>query len=650
MEQKISAIKINNHIMKIATKSKFISGGIKNRRSYNEAKNYTQLTPLYPGYGTHFTYIYVGTPPQRQSVIIDTGSHFTAFPCTGCYQCGAHTDSYWNPNNSSSINIQRCGNGQLCQISQSYAEGSSWQAYKVVDRLWVGGTSIFSVPTAVSFAVDFMFGCQTSETGLFRTQLADGIMGMSIADDTLPNQLVKQGISKSKIFALCFRVGGGIMTLGGVDQRLHNSSSSLIDYAQIISTRNGWFGVRIMDVSVVSTNGAVYPLKLSQSYFENSYSGPIIDSGTTITYLPSSIQTLFINTFNKVFGSNILIVNSINYIILTEAQLLKLPTVVFHLLSSTNGIIKVSMPYYSYLSYKGSNKYYFDISFGSSGITILGANFMTDHNVIFDSSNNRVGFAESSCDYDSITSNDDSTDNSSNDTPEDSPSYQPTNIPSLSPTILVPPQTDCSLTLVSSCSAPPCVNDTQKLEYGVTAWYSPCTNASIVYKACFINCTGSQTPDDGHDTSGTNTDTSSSNNTKVSSSNQPMIIIYIILGIVLFLIVLIALDTLYRQSIYKSNNKRFFFCFGSNSNNNQHRPTLWQRFPKLSTLRQSASHRFNAISKSATGNLTSRRDTSSSAGKIRNNNKSDFKQQRNQLLRDEENDGDDNIELNDLND
>ena len=40
--------------------------------------------PLHAGYGTHFAYLYVGTPPQRVSVILDTGSHWTAFPCTGC--------------------------------------------------------------------------------------------------------------------------------------------------------------------------------------------------------------------------------------------------------------------------------------------------------------------------------------------------------------------------------------------------------------------------------------------------------------------------------------------------------------------------------------------------------------------------------------
>lgn len=42
-----------------------------------------EIAPLYPGYGTHYAYIYVGTPPKRQSVIIDTGSHQTAFPCEG---------------------------------------------------------------------------------------------------------------------------------------------------------------------------------------------------------------------------------------------------------------------------------------------------------------------------------------------------------------------------------------------------------------------------------------------------------------------------------------------------------------------------------------------------------------------------------------
>jgi hypothetical protein len=56
--------------------------------------------PLFIGTGTHYANLYVGSPPQRVSVIVDTGSHHTAFPCSGCQSCGDHTDPYFNPSAS----------------------------------------------------------------------------------------------------------------------------------------------------------------------------------------------------------------------------------------------------------------------------------------------------------------------------------------------------------------------------------------------------------------------------------------------------------------------------------------------------------------------------------------------------------------------
>ena len=144
---------------------------------------------------------------------------------TGCSQCGNHVNPYWDIKNSTTATIPKCG-GNQCSISQSYSEGSSWKGYLVQDKFYVGAsntntiTNTNSVSTSSTssklLSVDFQFACQTYETGLFRTQLADGIMGMSISEDTLPAQLMKQKVTNTRIFALCYRVGGGIMTLGGV--------------------------------------------------------------------------------------------------------------------------------------------------------------------------------------------------------------------------------------------------------------------------------------------------------------------------------------------------------------------------------------------------------------------------------------------------
>ena len=68
--------------------------------------------PLFEGIGTHYAHIYVGTPPQRVSVIVDTGSHHTAFPCEGCSNCGTHTDAYYKPSASSSNKVRERGRGR----------------------------------------------------------------------------------------------------------------------------------------------------------------------------------------------------------------------------------------------------------------------------------------------------------------------------------------------------------------------------------------------------------------------------------------------------------------------------------------------------------------------------------------------------------
>lgn len=53
-------------------------------------------------------------------------------------------DPHFDPKQSSSSSIKSCGGeGKKCYFKQSYTEGSSWSAFKVRDKVWVGGN--FSV-------------------------------------------------------------------------------------------------------------------------------------------------------------------------------------------------------------------------------------------------------------------------------------------------------------------------------------------------------------------------------------------------------------------------------------------------------------------------------------------------------------------------
>jgi hypothetical protein len=136
---------------------------------------------------------------------VDTGSSVTAFACSECQDCGVpeyHIDALYDESMSTTFEKLSCseclegscGFSNECLIDVSYAEGSSWSAYEASDRCYVGGfhdrplqkdngTSTLDNLNplyAPNLAFDVKFGCQTAITGLFQTQLEDGIMGTNI--------------------------------------------------------------------------------------------------------------------------------------------------------------------------------------------------------------------------------------------------------------------------------------------------------------------------------------------------------------------------------------------------------------------------------------------------------------------------------------
>jgi len=329
----------------------------------------------------------VGSPPQRVSVIVDTGSHHTAFPCMGC-NCGKHMNELYDPKKSKSSKVKHIlppsflftsspgllkyllifahdnlsfkviecfgSSKNRCSFSQSYSEGSSWRAYKVSDVIWVGGSSLPMVPEADKLSSEFTFGCMESETGLFRGQIVDGIMGMSAAHDTLAFRLYSNKITRSRAFSMCFRVGGGVLTLGGLDTRLNYGD---MKYIRLIKG-SGWFTVRLLEVFIRSGKDKINVKSVdatSQKY--NSGKGCIVDSGTTDTYLPSSIAYQFNSIFKELSG-----MSYSNKPMEIKPEIFEnLPVIVFKFESTNGKPVYIEMPPESYSEQLDVNKYAFRI-------------------------------------------------------------------------------------------------------------------------------------------------------------------------------------------------------------------------------------------------------------------------------------------------
>jgi hypothetical protein len=144
------------------------------RRNQEQEKTLYETGALYQGYGTHYIDLWIGSPPQRQTVIVDTGSSVTAFPCGGCNECGSteggklrfHLDQVFEKEQSSTYSEVGCGDnsgdcgigvctadglsstlslGKYCKLAVAYAEGSTWTAVEGSDVVYPGGPHEFAL-------------------------------------------------------------------------------------------------------------------------------------------------------------------------------------------------------------------------------------------------------------------------------------------------------------------------------------------------------------------------------------------------------------------------------------------------------------------------------------------------------------------------
>jgi hypothetical protein len=375
--------------------------------------NATVRLPLHAVAGTHHVTAWMGEPPQAQTLIVDTGSRLTATACEPCSQCGtthAHPFPHLDPQRSSTLRYTQCGScllsgfqecaaEQKCGINQRYTEGSSWTAVEVSDTFVLGGPEISSLEQYVSFTIIFAFGCQQKVRGLFRTQYANGILGLERSDLSLIKRLWKENVIPRESFSLCMTPFEGYIGLGGPLRDKHTES---MKYTPFTSTQS-WYAVHVVRVFVgdecLTSNDqhdTVVEHSLVEAFAEGK--GTILDSGTTDTYLPKAVAGRMREIWARLSNTPFQPSSTYAY---TYDEFRSLPIVTFELATNVtlqalpkNFMEDLPEPLRPWTGRrKLMNRLYADEVQGA----VVGLNTMVGYDLLFDVQGNRFGVAPALC-------------------------------------------------------------------------------------------------------------------------------------------------------------------------------------------------------------------------------------------------------------
>ena len=274
-----------------------------------------------PQYMYYYTKFFVGSPEVEQSAIIDTGSDTLAFPCDHCVgsNCGTHQDPRFHTPASTTFNFDmHCAvrsyynNFQVCQFTKSYAEGSSLYGFLADDFIRFKNSKTTNDPKLRRFNSQMTkdlklkaeFGCTTKETGLFRDQFADGIIGLDSVSSLIKSVEVENStpdIPKTFSFGLCFHQNGGIMSVdlrnkNGQDEKniflsqtrdTHNPPV-IVSYAD----NNNYYEVKTVGFELGDRRITINPIMM------------MIDSGTTFSHFPSEHSDAIFSALNAYCRKN----------------------------------------------------------------------------------------------------------------------------------------------------------------------------------------------------------------------------------------------------------------------------------------------------------------------------------------------------------
>ena len=234
----------------------------------------------------------LGTPPVPYVAIADTGSDPAWTQCMPCKKCYPQSEPVFDPKKSSSfspvpctsdtcksVGGTTCGDQQSCDYSFVYGDQTYSKGELATDTITIGSTS-----------VNMVIGCSHESGGGFGT--TSGVIGLAGGDMSIVTQMSKKS-SVSRKFSYCLppvsSQGSGKINFG---------ENAVVSGSDVVSTPLGpstMYQITLEAISVGNERHAV-----GKAVAENNM---IIDSGTTLSYIPKDMHDGVVSSMAKIIGS-----------------------------------------------------------------------------------------------------------------------------------------------------------------------------------------------------------------------------------------------------------------------------------------------------------------------------------------------------------
>jgi len=355
--------------------------------------------------GGYFATCKLGTPAQDLTLQLDTGSSDIWVPDSGaqvCREAGSEGCALGTFNPDRSTSFQVVGKGKF---DIEYVDGSSSKGDYFTDVFEIGDVSLQNVTMGLGLRTDIAYGLvgvgyAVNEAIVGTTKSLNSIY------PNLPVSMLDEGLINTVAYSLWLNdldASSGSILFGGIDTKKYQGNLTRID---IYPTQQDIFSAFMVAMTSLEAHSPSGQDTLTSQGFPIPV---VLDSGTTLSYLPTDLATQAWKEVGAIYSSQVgaavlpcSMQNSKGYFSFGFAGP-NGPRINVGMDELVLDLTDGQAPTFLSGPYKGQDVCQFGIQNFTSGPYLLGDTFLRSAYVVYDLVNNQVGIAAT--DFNSTESN-----------------------------------------------------------------------------------------------------------------------------------------------------------------------------------------------------------------------------------------------------